>query len=146
MKLSKYLRFDDFLLCQQTIDINFTTSLSISLGNYTRSSICFMYESETVKVKKKKRPKRVGERNIVQFSVTRVSRLRKAGPRRSTRFSCYPGRVMGTYARVQRARKCREEKRFRSNRLFSRGFSWPRKSLPSETIRRVDSDRYQRQS
>lgn len=48
---------------------------------------------------------------------------------------------MGTYARVQRARKCREEKRFRSNRLFSRGFSWPRKSLPFETIRRVDSDR-----
>lgn len=77
------------------------------------------------------------ECSVVQFSVAQVSRLRKADPRQSTRFSCYPTRVMGTYVRVQRTRKYQKEKRFQSKRLFSRGF--PRRT--ENRRRRTDRPR-----
>ena len=54
-----------------------------------------------------------GKSSAEQFSVAQVSRLRKAGPRRSTRFSCYSGKSYGDVcARSTAGGKCREEKRF----------------------------------
>lgn len=84
---------------------------------YHDSSMCFICEPETVKAKKKKRLKRRNE-GLEQRSriFRRASKpLTKSGPKALNSFLMLPwARVMGTYGRVQRTRKCQKEKRSRS--------------------------------